>query len=62
MRQVELVFPDAQTMAEFILAQRVSKIETDTENCYLRGLLTDDLVSIAETEYGAGVLYMRLVE
>ena len=62
MRQVELLFPDVQSMAEFILSQRVSKIETDTANCYLRGLLTDDLIAIAETEYGASVLYMKLVE
>lgn len=62
MRQVELVFPDVQSMAEFILSQRVSRVETDTENCYLKGLLTDDLISIAETEFGASVLYMRLIE
>jgi hypothetical protein len=62
MRQIELVFPDVESMAEFILSQRVSKIETDTTNCYIKGLLTDDLIRIAETEYGATILFMRLVE
>jgi hypothetical protein len=62
MKQVELVFPEVTTMAEFILEQKLSKVEFDTEHCNLKGLLTDDLIKIAETEYGATVLFIRLAQ
>jgi len=61
-KQVELVFPNEVNMARFILSQRIAHIETDIENCYLKGVLTDDLVAIAETKYNATILFMSLTQ
>jgi len=49
-------------MIKFILSQRIAHIETDIENCYLKGVLTDDLVAIAETKYSATILFMSLTQ
>jgi hypothetical protein len=62
MKQVELVFPNEVSMTRFILSQRIAHVETDIENCYLKAVLTDDLVAIAEAKYSATILFMSLTQ
>ena len=62
MKQVLLRFPDAVRMADFILTNKVSKVETDSRETTIKGLLTDQLIAIAETQYEAKLIDLRAVE
>ncbi|HZF63263.1 MAG TPA: hypothetical protein VEZ55_02200 [Chitinophagaceae bacterium] len=62
MKQVLLRFPDAVRMADFILTNKVSKVETDSREITIKGLLTDQLIAIAETQYEAKLIDLRAVE
>ena len=55
-------FPDAVRMADFILTNKVSKVETDSREITIKGLLTDQLIAIAETQYEAKLIDLRAVE
>jgi len=44
-------------MTEFILANKVIKVDADTTDCSITGLFSDELLVIAETQYGATLLY-----
>jgi hypothetical protein len=61
-KQVLLRFPDAVRMADFILTNKVSKVETDSREITIKGLLTDQLIAIAETQYEAKLIDLRAVE
>jgi len=43
-------------MAEFILKNRLSKIEIQSEKCTISGAFTDKQLTIAEGLYGARVM------
>ena len=62
MKQAILLFPDVGSMAEFVLKNRLSNIETDYTQCTIRGIFTDKELTIAEGLYGATMMYMRTIE
>lgn len=51
MKQVTLYFPDSSSLTEFLLVQRLSKVETSGFS--LAGPLSDQQILIACTQYGA---------
>ena len=56
MKKVTLIFPDVTTMAEFILIQRLSHIETDCKHYKLTGLLSSENITLAKKKYKAQVV------
>ena len=44
-------------MAEFILANKVIKVDADTTDYSITGLFSDELLVIAVTQYGVILLY-----
>jgi len=57
LKRALLTFPTVAAMAEFILANKVIKVDADTTDCSITGLFSDELLVIAETQYGATLLY-----
>ena len=62
MKQAVLLFPDVGSMAEFILKNRLSNIETDYTQCTIRGIFYDKQLTIAEGLYGAQVMHMKMIK
>ena len=62
MKQALLLFPDPGSMAEFILKNRLSNIESNSKECTISGVFTDKQLTIAEGLYGARVMYMRMIK
>jgi hypothetical protein len=60
MKQVVLYFPNNTSLAEFILSQRVSGVETKASDASLRGRLTHQQIMTACSSYGA-VLESKLI-
>ena len=57
LKRALLAFPTVAGMTEFILAHKVIKVNADTTDCSITGLFSDELLVIAETQYGATLLY-----
>jgi hypothetical protein len=62
LKQALLAFPDVGSMAEFVLINKLSHVIINSNECFISGLFTDDLIKLAETEYQAQVLYMRVIQ
>jgi hypothetical protein len=58
MKSVVLVFPDVTTMAEYILKQRVSQVQTDSTAITITGVLPDEKIAKACTDYGGEIINM----
>ena len=56
MKKVSLTFPNVVSMTEFILTQKLSHIETDCRQLTLKGLLSNENVSIARKQYKAKLI------
>lgn len=52
MKKVVLIFPDTTSIANFILKERVSNSEVNSNEYTLIGVLTDRQIVTAETFYG----------
>ena len=52
-----MIFPDVKSMEGFVFTHHVSGIEMKTNECSVSGLLTDELITIAETQYQAKVIF-----
>lgn len=53
MKLVELIFPNAAALTEFILNEQVSAAEVDSKERVLKVLLSDVQIVLACTKYGA---------
>jgi hypothetical protein len=53
MKEVVLIFPDVQSMADFIVAEKISKAEADSFEQTVIGVVSDDQIEIAKQVYGA---------
>ena len=53
MRKVSLTFPNVTSMADFILTQRLSHIETDCRQLTIKGLLSSEHIIIAKKKFKA---------
>ena len=48
-----LIFPNTSLMAEFILNNRVSKVETNSNEKSVKGFLSEEQINTAIASYGA---------
>lgn len=55
MRKVILIFPDVTSIAEFLLANKVSKTIIDSSQKTLKGMVSDKVLDIAVKQYGAKI-------
>lgn len=55
MKKVVLLFPDNISMAEFILAQKPTKVETNSIERSITAVLTDRQIEIACKSHGASL-------
>ena len=55
MKKVVLIFPDNISMAEFILSQKPSKVETNSIERSIVAVLTDKQIEVACKTYGASL-------
>ena len=62
LKRALLTFPTVAGMAEFILSNKVTKVDANTADCSIPGLFSDELIVIAETQYGAKLLLMDMFE
>jgi hypothetical protein len=64
MKQVTLVFPDTTSMTDFILIYKPPGAESNSVDISLKAGLSDNLISVACTEYGALplILYSGITE
>ena len=53
MKLVLLEFPDIVRLFDFILERNISHVDVKSNPLILSGMLTDDLIVIAEVLYGA---------
>jgi hypothetical protein len=53
MRYATLIFPDIESMVSFIFDQQVINIETHSKFFTIKGMLSEDEIVIAETQYRA---------
>lgn len=58
MKSVVVSFPDITIMAEFILRQKLSHVQTDSKAITITGILSDDQIAKAYTVYGGDILKM----
>lgn len=58
LKQVILSFPDVSVMADYILKQKVSQIQTDSKTVTLSGILSDEDIAKACTTYGGDIIKM----
>ena len=56
MKEVLLAFNDVASMAEFILQQKLSNIETDSRLVTIKGVLSDREVMKACQSYDAAII------
>ena len=55
MRKVILVFPDVTSIAEFLLANKVSKTIIDSSQKTLKGMISDKALDTAVKQFGAKI-------
>lgn len=55
MRKVILLFPDVTSIAEFLLANKVSKTIIDSSQKTLKGMMSDKVLDTAVKIYGAKI-------
>ena len=55
MKKVVLLFPDNISMAEFILSEKPSKVETNSIERSIDAVLTDKQIEIACKRHGASL-------
>lgn len=55
MRKVVLIFPDVTSIAEFLLANKVSKTIIDSSQKTLKGMISDKVLDVAVKQYGARI-------
>jgi len=53
MKEVVLIFPDVQSMADFIIAEKISKAEADSFEQTVIGAVSEDQIEVAKQVYGA---------
>ena len=56
MKEVVLAFPDITSMAEYILVNRVSAVETDSKLVTIKGVLSDKEILKACQSYDAAII------
>ena len=56
MKKVQLAFPNNLAMAEFILQQKVSQVQTDSKYHTLSGLLSNEEIRKACKSYDAEII------
>jgi len=53
MKEVVLIFPDVQSMADFIIGEKISRAEADSFEQTVVAAVTDEQIEIAKEAYGA---------
>ena len=53
MKEVVLIFPDVQSMADFIIKEKISNAEADSFEQTVIGAVSEDQIDIAKEVYGA---------
>ena len=53
MKEVVLIFPDVQSMADFIVREQISNAEADSFEQTIIGAVSEDQIDIAKEVYGA---------
>lgn len=53
MKKAVLIFPSTISMAEFIMAQRITKAESNSIEKCLTAVMTDKQIEIARKQFGA---------
>jgi hypothetical protein len=61
MKKTVLVFPDTNSMADFILVYKVKGVDTNTVHLTISGRLSEKLVTTAVLEYGAEIKRLTAV-
>jgi hypothetical protein len=61
MKKTILVFPDTNSMADFLLVYKVKGVETNTVHLTISGRLSEKLVTTALMEYGAEIMCSTVV-
>lgn len=56
MKQVVLKFPDMRSLAEFIISNRLLKIEAITADRNVKATLPDEVIAVAETKFKAQLI------
>ena len=62
MKKIVLVFPDASSMVDFLLIYKVGGVEANSAELTLSGRLSEKLVDVAVTEYGAEIVNGASIE
>ena len=53
MKQVTIIFPHTISMFDFLLEQKISNVETNSNELSIRGCFTEEQVELASLRYGA---------
>ena len=61
MKEATLIFPTNDVVADFVLENRVSGIQTDSKAFSVNGLLSDDVIATACAKYDAVLVLKPLV-
>lgn len=64
MKEVNLYFPTTVHLADFVLHEKITGVETTSLDCSLKGLLSDKQIMVACTTYEAvvGTMHSVLME
>jgi hypothetical protein len=57
MKKIGLVFPDTSSMVDFLLIYKVNGVEANSADLTISGRISEKLVTVAVTEYGAEIVY-----
>lgn len=57
MNPVVLIFPDLETLSNFLLENKPSNVEVNSKEQSITSVLSDEDIIIAETEYNALQIY-----
>ncbi len=61
MKEVNLYFPTTIQLADFILLEKITGVQTTSLDCSLKGLLSDKQIMVAYTTYEAIAVTMHPV-
>jgi hypothetical protein len=56
MKKVVLVFPDTSSMVDFLLIYKVNGVEANSVDLSIGGQISEKLVTVAVSEYGAEIV------
>jgi len=55
MKKAVLIFPEVTSMAEFILSQRISRAQSNSNDLTLTGVMTEQQIATARKQFKAKV-------